>query len=435
MGIVAALRSSRYQRLGKEGLWIVVGQALSMIGMLVGVRVMTELLAPVEYGNLALAMTIALFVNQSVLGPLGQGVTRFYAPAVEKNDVRSYWRASRQLAAWATAYVTLVAALASTTLYLTGHSRWAIMAVAALLLALVLGYNSILNGVQNAARQRKVVALHQGLLTWARFVFAAALIWLFGASSSSAIGGYVMAGMLVLGSQWLGFRKRLEGTSELAAGTEDVWRRQIWQYSWPFATWGLFSWAQLASDRWALELYASTREVGLYSVLFQMGYQPMSVATGLAVQFIAPIVFQRAGDATDARRTDEAGRLTVRLTRLALGVTAVAFLIGWVLHEQIFQLLVAEDFAEVSPLLPWVLLSGGLFAAAQTRSLHIMGLMKPAALLPVKVGTAVLGVSLSFGGAYLYGVPGTVAAGVVFGLVYLIWVSILSFRHGRPSGA
>jgi hypothetical protein len=120
---------------------------------------------------------------------------------------------------------------------------------------------------------------------------------------------------------------------------------------------------------------------------------------------------------------------------LALGLTAIAFLLGWLLHRQIFHLLVADDFGEISYLLPWVLLSGGLFAAAQTRSLQIMGLMKPKALLPVKIGTAVLGVSLSFGGAYLYGVPGTIAGGVLFGLVYLIWVSILSSQQHAASGA
>lgn len=430
MAIVNALRSSRFRRLSNESFWIVFGQALSMLGMLVGVRVMTELLDPAAFGDLALAMTIALFVNQCILGPLGQGVVRLYAPAVEQADLGGYWDAARRLAVWASCCIGVVALALSAVLLASGQERWASMVIAVLFLSIVLGYNSILNGLQNAARQRKTVAIHQGMLTWVRFLLAAAVISLFGATSRNAIVGYVLAGILVLGSQARQLRNIISSGAVGARENEQLWRRRIVQYSWPFCAWGIFSWAQMAADRWALELCVSTRDVGLYSVLFQMGYQPMSIATGMAVQFIAPVVFQRAGDATDAARNERAGRLTSLLTLLALVLTGVAVLAGWLLHPLIFQLLVADEFREVSHLLPWVLLSGGLFAAAQTRSLYVMGLMNTRALLPVKIGTASLGVSLSFGGAYLYGVPGTVAAGVLFSLSYLIWVWILSSKQG-----
>ena len=37
---------------------------------------------------------------------------------------------------------------------------------------------------------------------------------------------------------------------------EESWRQQIWKYSWPFTAWGVFSWAQQVSDRWALQVCA-----------------------------------------------------------------------------------------------------------------------------------------------------------------------------------
>ena len=64
------INSSRFRRLGHEFFWITLGQAVAVSGALVGVRVLTGLLAPEAYGQLALGMTLATLVNQIVLGPL-----------------------------------------------------------------------------------------------------------------------------------------------------------------------------------------------------------------------------------------------------------------------------------------------------------------------------------------------------------------------------
>ena len=77
----------RFRHLFREGLWIVVGQVMLVIGSLLGVRLLTGLLDPTAYGELALAMTLATLVNQTALGPLAQGVMRFYAPAVEQGNL------------------------------------------------------------------------------------------------------------------------------------------------------------------------------------------------------------------------------------------------------------------------------------------------------------------------------------------------------------
>ena len=46
-----AIRSERFRGLSKEGFWIVLGQAMVMLGSLVGVRLLTD---PAAFGELAL---------------------------------------------------------------------------------------------------------------------------------------------------------------------------------------------------------------------------------------------------------------------------------------------------------------------------------------------------------------------------------------------
>ena len=291
------------------------------------------------------------------------------------------------------------------------------------------GYNATLSGIQNAARQRSVVALHQGMESWARFLIAAGLLLWLGATSSMAMIGYAVAVILVIGSQYLFFRRIIP--AHITAPEKDRgWQAQIWNYSWPFAIFGVFTWAQLASDRWALNLLATTKEVGLYAVLFQLGYYPILIATGIVMQFFAPIFYNRAGDASDSRRNAEVSKLSWRLTWLALSVTGAAFLLTLLFHAQIFRILVAREYGSVSHLLPWVMLAGGIFAAGQSLALNLMSQLKTRTMMAAKVVTALLGVVLNFAGAYWFGTPGIVVAGILFAVSYFLWMALLSKRDG-----
>ncbi len=419
----------RFRRLSKEGAWIVLGQATAVLGALASVRLLTELLDPAAYGELALGLTVASLVNQTVLGPLANGITRFYAPAQERGDLGSYLSAVRGLALAATAVIAVMILLAAAGLLLAGRIEWIAIASAALIFAGLSGYNAILSGIQNAARQRAIVALHQGIETWARFLLAAGLLLWLGATSAVAMAGYALGVALVLGSQYLFFRKVIHGGGVVA--DRNNWQQQIWTYSWPISIFGIFTWMQLASDRWALGLFATTQEVGLYAALFQLGYQPMSIATGMVMQFLLPIVYQRAGDASDKRRSAGVNTLSWRLTGIALGLTGAVFVAALLFHAQIFRILVAAEYASVSHLLPWVLLGGGLFAAGQTLALNLMSQMKTQMMIAPKLMTALLGVALNFAGAYWYGITGIVIAGMLFSLSYLVWMAALA-KHEEP---
>ncbi|SRR6266571_2298482 len=426
---VRSLVLPRFRRLGREVFWVGLGQAAAVLGALVGVRVLTELLDPAVYGELALGMTLATLVNQTVLGPLGNGVTRFYAPAVEHGDLGGYLNAVRRLLLSATGIIVLMIFFAVAGLLIGGRPEWIGIATAALVFAILSGYNSILNGIQNAARQRSIVALHQGMESWARFLVAAGLLLWLGATSTVAMVGYAVAVILVLGSQYVLFRK-IVPRHITGADKEGSWREQMWKFSWPISIFGMFTWVQLASDRWALELLATTQEVGLYAALFQLGYYPMSMLTGMAMQFLAPILYQRAGDASDDRRNANLNSLSWRLTGLALGVTGAAFLVALLFHVQIFRVFVASEYASVSHLLPWVILAGGVFAAGQTIALNLMSKMKTHTMMAAKIMTALLGVTFNFAGAYWYGTTGIVIAGILFSVSYFIWMAVLSKHDG-----
>ncbi len=420
----------RFRHLFREGLWIIIGQVMLVVGSLLGVRLLTGLLDPAAYGELALAMTLATLVNQTVLGPLAQGVMRFYAPAVEQENLGGYLKAVRRMTVLATVVIAVATIVGLCGLAIAGKYDWIGITVASLIFAIVNGYSSIISGIQNAARQRSIVALHQGIEPLARFLFAALFIVSFGATSTVTTIGYGVGIILLLISQFIFFRKVIPKSTNWQNSGKTL-QQQIWDYSWPFSIWGSFYWLQSSADRWALGLFATTQEIGLYAVLFQLGYYPMSMATGMAVQLITPIFYQRAGDGSDVKRNAEVHKLSWLLTKLSLGVTAASFAIASLVHTQVFEIFVTKQYRSVSPLLPWIVLSGGLFAAGQTVSLNLMSQMKTQKIMKAKITTSVLSVIFTFAGAYWYNTMGIVIASILASLIYLILMILLQENELR----
>lgn len=395
-----------------------------MIGALAGVRLLTSLLDPAQYGEITLGMTAAALINQLIFGPLSNGISRFYAPATEQRDLGSYLIASCRLMLQASGLIGLLIIFVFAGLLLTGKWEWLGLAVGTLLFSIFSGCNEVMNGIQNAARHRSIVTLHRGLEPWCRFLTAAALIVLLGANSTAAIAGYVIATIFVLISQYIFLRRRMPQRNA-DAETARKWRERIWEFSAPFAIWGVFTWAQIASDRWALGYFRSTQDVGLYAVLFQLGYYPMSLASDLVIQFLTPILFQRMGNSADGRQNAGVSRISWHLTAWVLAVTAAAFAAALLFHSYIFGLFVAAKYASVSYLLPWMILIGGMFAAGQTLSINLLCHMRSRALLPVKVTTAIIGTVLNFAGAWWLGITGIIIAGGLFSIMYFIWSAAL----------
>ena len=417
----------RFRRLTKEALWIAIGQIATVLGSLLLVRVLTEHLDPTQYGELALALTVAGLVSQVVMGGVTAGIGRFYAIAFGKGDLQSYFIASRVLLGHATLVVGAIGMLLSIGLVWLGYSRWLGLTAAALLFSVISAYNVSLSGIQNAARQRAVVAFHGGLNSWLKILLVLVVFLSLGNSSVAVLIGFMLSLLFVTGSQIL-FIRRLIPQECTHAEDSISWARQMWTYAWPFSAWGIFTWLQLSSDRWALEAYTTTNEVGLYYVLYQLGYTPISMAAGFLVSFLGPILYQRSGDASDPKRNAAVDMLTWRITLITLLITVIGFALAVILHRGIFALFVAKEYQFVSYLLPWMVLAGGFFASGQILALKLMTDMKPRAMTSAKIGTALLGVLLNIYLASVAGLKGIVGSLVVFSAVYLVWLACIAFR-------
>lgn len=427
---------ARIRRLTKESFWIVVGQLAAVLGALVGIRVLTELMSPEIYGQLALGTTLALMTGQAFMGPLTAGASRFFASASEVGELKPYILGISRLLWIITIATLLLSIVIMASVFASDYKTWIPLIIVAVVFALLTGYNNIANGIQNAARQRIVVALHSGLAPWVRILIAISLIYIFGASSTIVISGYVLATAIILISQYVFFKAVLHTAKhQLGAtnNTSNVWQTRIFNYSWPFATWGIFAAVYLASDRWALATFNSQIEVGFFAVLYQLGYFPVAIFTEMLVSLISPMLFQRAGDGSSAHRVNNAIKLNVKMVCIVLLATMFISTVAGLAHKLIFSIFVAKQYEMISYLLPWVILSAGLVSAGHVFSLSHMSSLETKGLIIPKVVTAIIGIILNILGAYFYGLKGVVFAQLLFSVIYFGWMVIQYLTFSKRS--
>lgn len=419
-----------------ETAWVLAGQAATVAGTLVLVRVLTEYLSPASYGELALALTLVSFGQTVVYGGWTFTVTRFYAESQKSSDLHIYLNhclriVMRLSAIWCVVMAVLAAALA-----LAEFDRAAAMVLLTLPFSVANGFVSTLNSIQNARRDRRNAALFQATEAWFRIGAVIAVVQLFGAEPAPVLMGYGGSSVVIAILIWRRLCRVKGVASHRGPGHADGGLAgRMRAYAWPFYIWGPFLWAQQSADRWALGAFTTTHEIGIYAAVMQLSFGPMRLLSSTFVRLAAPVLFGRVAKLEDAASRTAALRFVTKIAAVALGAAVLVFVIAFLLRDMIFAVLVGDAFADGAIYLPWMLLAAGLYATGQVLSLRLMGGDSTGHLILPNVVPAVIGVLLSVPGAWIGGVWGAVLSQLAFGLLQLIWLLAKAWRMDRGLNA
>jgi len=346
--------------------------------------------------------------------------------------MRAYLGSVRHFLTRGAALVSLLAISGAGTLLLTGQSKWLPLLLATYLFSLT-GVGSVVDGIQNAARQRQIVSLHQAAGQWLRPILAVVMVRLLLPTSTNAMLGYALASLLVLASQAMFFKWKIVGRSLPAdRGAVDLpaMRRKMMTYAWPFAIFGVLGWLRSASDRWALQTFADAGSVGLYAAAFQLGYYPMMFISGSFVALVGPILFAAAGEGKSPARLMRTHRMSGWLVSISLAVTAGFTLLSLLFHRQVYAYLVAPQYRVTSAYWPLLLLAGGFWASGQSASYGLFALTDTKRLVVPNTMLGVLGIAANILGAALWGIRGVVLGVLGFAFLHCAVMSLMLYQFG-----
>ena len=350
------LRALWGRRVVRDGGWIATGMASSVLARLVGLRLLTELLAPDRYAEVVLLIGLATLGANVLCAPFLESTLRFYPEAARVGTVPVLRRMLSQMLRWRASLVAV--------LLLVGGGVWTwlfeplpgVLAFALLAVFLVLDqWRAFEQALLNAARRQSVYSLWTSLDVWLRPLLAAGAVVLLGAEASPVLLGYALA--LLLGN--LVFRRFAVRAAPAPADASAVvdagaWhgttRAEIIHYATPLIPLAVLGWVMTLSDRYLVAGLVSASEAGIYAAAYGLASQPFITLAGILSRTLRP-VFNEAVARDDAARQ----RQTLLLW---LGAALVSLSVGWALlvafSGWLVELVLGEAFWDAVRFLPWI---------------------------------------------------------------------------------
>jgi O-antigen/teichoic acid export membrane protein len=408
--------------------WVVGGQAATALGTLVGVRILTQLLAPGAYGVVSLATGASILASNLVVAPLTQAAIHFYPGIAADGSAHelldSLLRCYRRAAPWAG-----LVAVAGGALYVGwGHGSPILVGLLALQFACD-GWRSANLSLLNAARRQQRFALWTAADIWCRPLAGALIVLWVGQSPLAVLAAYVVVSIALVA----GFSYRLWPVEPLPHGIPDrcaTLDARMWSYAVPLIPIGIITWMSTLGDRYIIGGLLSVADAGIYAALYGLSSSPFLIVSGAAEQALRPI-YQTAvthGDSVRARRIHNIWLASV------VGICVVGVALFAVGHEIIAGLFVGRPFRSAASLMPWIAAGHAIKATSYVFERVCYAYGQTRRVLTIQLCAVTATVILTPAGVIYFGLQGAAVAVPAYFSVQLATAIFLARRTVREEG-
>jgi len=425
----------RFFKAGTEALWVFAGQLGIVAGSLFGIKILTHLLTQSEFGRFSLANTIILLIGISLFNPLGQGLMRFWSIAQERGEVETFMHVSKRYIGFLLCMVFFIALIGLFILKMTSWNDWALLFCISIITGGITGWAGVRIFVLMAARKRKIVAIINTAVAFAKPLLGGVIAWFFFIKADWVIAGYLLAGVISsIITEKLYKITVCEVKISSETGDPKVVKQsasfgnEILLFSLPFFLWGIFGWIQQFCDRWSVMAFHGADVVGAYAVISQLAVYPLIFGSNFLNIFFTPIAYDRAGALHPTKSLQSANKIIYTMTGIyALGAVFLIIFFTFY-HNWIVVLISNKRYTEFSYLLPWLSLAWSFYYLGQM--LSGFGFLANKSRLyigPVLVS----GICAAIATFYLsseFGPPGVVAGIGIAGSIYAIWCMVIGIR-------
>jgi len=340
------------RRITKDLLIYLPGQALPALAGFITVPIYTHLFPPNQFGNYALAVAASDFLLLGIATGFGQAAVRFFSAYQIKSGLSSYFT----VIFGSVALITLVASAVSVGILLIFGSLipsdlypllWA-----ALALFVVTAIYSTLADILRGQEKSHWFTVFSISASFGGIIFGLILVLVFGMGIGGLIWGQTLGLLLlIIPLVWLTTRSVIIRTADL--NRSDL--KQIWAFALPFCIGNIAFWSLNLSDRYFVELYRGSYEVGLYAVANKISGRTVQLLVHLFWLVPAPII-SRLWEERGRQETEEALTAFTRMFFLII-IPAVVGLA--VVAAPLVQLLTDKAYFLSYPAI-WLVASGSM---------------------------------------------------------------------------
>lgn len=342
-----------FQPLLREGIWVAIGHFSSAIGVLVGIRLLTEYVPPQVFGTVSLLIGIISLGSGIFCMPLLQAALRFYSELAMRSELPVLRRTIRDSLRWSMGFligILLLGGAAYSILY--GVSYLPFLLLSALLPLEI--KRTLETNFLTAARRQCQFSIWLAAEAWVRPALAILAVIMLGATSESVLLGY-FAGTGVVLFIFMRTVKR-EG---LAAGkriqsSNSKLYQEIHHYALPLMPLAILNSIISISDRYIIGGIIGLEQVGIYVAMYGLISRAFMLAQGLFEVTFRPYYF----NAVSNNASDEKRIFNVYFS-LTLLTSTLAVLMVALFSKSIVTLFFGPKYYSGLNLLSWIALGHG----------------------------------------------------------------------------
>ncbi len=278
-----------HRRIVSDLLSYLPAKALPAVTPFITVPIFTRQFSPDQYGDYMLAFGVAELLLAATCSGFAAGAVRFYAAYDRAADLPGYF------AALLTSITVVIVAASSLTALGLALGRGAIapnlypLLWVALLTFMVNAWYTGLVHVLRAQERSRWYTAFEIASRYGTVILSLVLIFGFGAGVEALLWGQFLALLIAAGPlYWLATR----GLSvRVLAPPPDAVRR-MWRYALPLTAGNIAFWSLRLADRYIIQGFRSTYEVGLYSVSYNLSARSIDLVVGLFFLVPGPIIMR-----------------------------------------------------------------------------------------------------------------------------------------------
>ena len=338
-----------------DAFWALLGQLLSAFALLAGTRVLTELVTPDIYGQVALlngfiALGVALFSYPFICAGM-----RMLPECLNNRDRTDLYGVVASLTTRSTVLAIVLLVLGGSIYSYIAQSNILLFVLAGILLAVTVRREL---GIQLLIGERKQrgASLWQTSDSILRPLLAISLVLWGGAKAEWVLLGYILASFLS-NAVWARTHSAKADNSKRSTVARNF-RREVWTYALPLIPMELIFWVNGLGDRYVIGYFMSAAEVGLYAATYMIINEAFNRSAMVLLRIFQPVYFQSC--------SLNQGREGFRVLWIwiacvcALGIIGVSLLL--ITSDWVASVVLAKSYHSAAELMPAIAIGCSLHA-------------------------------------------------------------------------
>jgi len=376
------------RRLFGDAFWALFGQLVSAIALLAGTRVLTELVTPDIYGQVALlngfvALGVTLFSYPFICAGM-----RLLPECLNKSECAALYAVVTRLTVRATALAIGMLMLGGGIYSYFSHSDVGLFLLAGVLLMVTVRREL---GIQLLIGERKQrgASLWQSSDSILRPLLAISLVWWGNQKAEWVLLGYILASM-VSNMAW-SFVYRVKVDNNKRPRVARNFRADVWAYALPLIPMELIFWVNGLGDRYVIGYLMTAAEVGLYAATYLIINEAFNRSAMVLLRIFQPVYFQSCAE----NQTKEGFRILWVWIGcvVALGIIGVSLLL--VTKDWVAAWVLAKSYHSAVELMPAIAVGCALHALGTVVAQPLLASKRTRLLLLGRVcGTVTAAISI-----------------------------------------